>query len=64
MINTDMSNPETYYSPYGYIEVSKSEYTDRDKEMIKFRKKQLRLFGTIRVSLFKNKYKSIKCIYL
>jgi len=52
MINTDMSNPKAYYSPYGYVEVEYLDYNDRDNEMIRFRNREHRLCGTIRV----NKY--------
>ncbi len=48
MINTEMSNPEMFYSPYGYIEVDKQEYNDRTKELVRFRKTPYKICGTIR----------------
>lgn len=51
MINTELSNPEIYYSPYGYIEINKNDFQDAEKEFIPFEKKHCRLRGTLKVNL-------------
>jgi hypothetical protein len=47
MNSTNESQLETYYSPYGYIEVSKEEYNNKS-QTIKFIK-NISLSGSINV---------------
>jgi hypothetical protein len=49
MKNIDIPNPVSYYSPYGYIQVDKTEYSDTDKSMIAFTKKNQNITGRLKV---------------
>jgi hypothetical protein len=49
MNSTNESQLETYYSPYGYIQVSKEEYNN-SSQMIKFTK-QNSFSGSINVKI-------------
>ena len=49
MINLEIINPITYYSPYGYIQVERNEYSEVDKSMIAFGKKSHKMTGKLKV---------------
>jgi hypothetical protein len=50
MINIELVIPQKFYSPYGYVEVDKNDYQNREKETIQFVNKQFKFQGTIKVS--------------
>lgn len=50
MKNLEITNPVTYYSPYGYIQVDENEYSDTEKTMISFTKNNHQMTGSIKVN--------------
>jgi hypothetical protein len=49
MIIPDIQNPIVFFSPYGYLEVDKTDYNNPEKTMIQFTRKKYRMWGTIKV---------------
>ena len=50
MISSEKSEKETFYSPYGYIQVNKSDY-ESPSQLIKFTKTG-NVTGTVKVFIY------------
>ncbi len=49
MNNYDLTNPITFFSPYGYVDVDKADFLDSQKDITTFVKKAHKMNGKIKV---------------